>query len=561
MVAKILRSPLRVSPAAAAAILLLCASPAPASDSPETPSARRDAPGEIAKARLRTLDVEGIGASGEACTDFYQYADGAWLQKHPIPLDRPRWGTFDELRQRNQNDLRDILETLAGDKSAAQGSDERKLGDFYGACMDETAIEAKGLSPIQPELARVDAIHDAAELREEIARLHSMGVSAVFGFGSEEDRKDSSRVIAAVVQSGLGLPDRDYYLKTDAKSVELRGKYAAHLAKTLELGGAAPKKAAADAKTILQFETRLAKASQNNVDLRDPDKTHHPMTLDALTKQTPNLDWASYFRAHQVPEGVEINVWQPGFFQTADAMVKSVPLATWKTYLRWNLLAAAAPALTKAFVEEDFQFNRKTLAGVPEIQPRWKRCVNATDGAMGMALGRIYVKEHFPPEAKKRVDELVRNLLAALDDDIQTLTWMSPETKKAASAKVATFATKIGYPDKWRDYSTLEMTRASYASDVLAANQFEWKRDLFKIGKAVDRSDWSMNPPEVNAENNAARNEILFPAGILQPPFFYPDGDDAINYGAIGGVIGHEIIHSFDNSGRKFDAKGNQVDW
>ncbi|MDQ2871431.1 MAG: M13 family metallopeptidase, partial [Acidobacteriota bacterium] len=277
MVAKILRSALRSGPAAAAAVLLLCAAPALASDSPESPAERKESPGEIAKARLRTLDVEGIGASGEACTDFYQYADGAWLQKNPIPSDRPRWGTSDELRQRNQNDLRDILEKLAADTSSAPGSDERKLGDFYGACMDETAIEAKGVSPIQSELARIDAIHDAAGLREEIARLHSMGVPAVFGFGSEEDRKDSSRVIAAAVQSGLGLPDRDYYLKTDAKSVEMRKKYVAHVAKTLELGGASAKKAAADAKAIMEFETRLAKASQNNVDLRDPDKTHHPM--------------------------------------------------------------------------------------------------------------------------------------------------------------------------------------------------------------------------------------------------------------------------------------------
>ncbi len=543
MLAKRFRAMARVGSAAAAATLFLAAA-SPAVES-----------------RLRTLEVEGIGSTGEACTDFYQYADGAWLRNNPIPSDRPRWGTSDELRQRNQNDLRDILEKLASGKTAAAGSEERKLGDFYGACMDEAGIEAKGLMPVQPELARIDAISTAAALRDEIAHLHSLGVGVVFAFGSEEDRKDSSRVVAAAVQAGLGLPDRDYYMKTDAKSVELRKKYLAHVAKTLELAGSPPKKASADAKTILAFETRLAKASQNNVDLRDPDKTHHPMTLDALTKQNPDLDWVSYFRTQEVPATVSLNVWQPAFFSEADAMVKSVPLVTWRTYLRWQLLAAAAPTLTRKFVDEDFQFNRKTLAGVPDMQPRWKRCVNATDGAMGMALGRIYVRDHFPPEAKKRVDELVRNLLAALDDDIQTLSWMSPETKKAASAKVATFSTKIGYPDRWRDYSTLEMARDSYAGDVLAANRFEFRRDVSKIGKPVDRADWAMNPPEVNDQHYSARNEILFPAGILQPPFFYPDGDDAINYGAIGGVIGHEIIHSFDNSGRKFDAKGNQVDW
>ena len=558
MLAKIKRSALRWSPAAVAALLVLAA---PLGAAPDVPAPRKDAPGESGKARLRTLDVEGLGGGGEACTDFYQYADAAWLARHPMPSDRPRWGSFDELRQRNQTDLREILERLAADRTAAEGSDERKLGDFYGACMDEAAIEAKGMAPIEPELGRIDAMRDVAGLRDEIGRLQSMGVNALFAFGSEEDRKDSSRVIAAALQAGLGLPDRDYYMKTDAKSVELRKKYVAHVARLLELAGSPAKRAAADAKTILAFETGLARASMNKVDFRDPDKTHHPMTLAALSQATPNLDWASYFRQHRLPEEVQINVWQPDFFHAADAMVATAPLADWKAYLRFHLVAAAAPTLSKKFVDEDFQFNRRTLAGVPENQPRWKRCVAALDNSMGMALGRIYVKEHFPPEAKKRVEELVRNLLLALDEDIQTLSWMSESTKKAASAKVATFAVKIGYPDTWRDYSTLEASRASYAGDVLAANQFEWRRDLAKIGKPVDRSDWSMNPPEVNAENNAARNEVLFPAGILQPPFFYPEGDDAINYGSIGGVIGHEIVHGFDNSGRKYDAKGNQVDW
>jgi putative endopeptidase len=427
--------------------------------------------------------------------------------------------------------------------------------------MDEPGIEAAGIKPIQTELARIDAIRDLPGLHAEIARLHSMGVNVLFLFGSEEDRKDSSRVIAAALQGGLGLPERDYYLKNDAKSVELRKKYAAHVSKMLALAGAAPEKASADAKTILALETRLARASQNHVDIRDPDKTYHPMSLETFARTTPSLAWVAYFRDQRVPAGVPINVWQPDFFKAANSMLASVPLSTWKTYLRWHLLSAAATTLTKQFVAEDHEFNRKTLAGIPEMQPRWKRCVNAVDNEMGMALGRIYVKDHFPPEAKRRVDEIVKNLLAALDEDLNTLSWMSEATRKAAHEKVATFATKIGYPDRWRDYSTLEVEPGAYATNVIAATQFESARDIAKIGKPVDRTDWNMNPPEVNAQYTSAKNEIMFPAGILQPPFFYPEGDDAINYGAIGGVIGHEITHGFDNSGRKYDAQGNQVDW
>jgi predicted metalloendopeptidase len=502
-----------------------------------------------------------MDTGANACVDFYQYADGGWLEKNPIPADRPRWGTFDELRQRNQNDLRDILERLAADKAAPAGSEERKLGDYYGACMDEAAIEQKGVAPIEPELARIDAIQDVSSLRAEIGRLQPMGVGVLFQFGSEEDRKDSSRVIAAALQGGLGLPERDYYLKKDEKSVKLRDQYLAHVAKMLELSGTKPEKSASDAKAILGLETRLAEASQSNVDIRNPDKTHHPTSVAELAKANPNLEWTKYFAEQSVDPAVAVNVWQPDFFKTADGLLRSEPLPVWKSYLRWRLVSAAAPSLPKRFVDENFAFFGKILSGVPEIQPRWKRCVTATDNAMGMALGRIYVKEHFPPEAKQRADEMVKNLLAALADDVKTLDWMGEDTKKAALTKIAAFDTRIGYPNKWRDYSTLAITRASHGANVLAASQFEWKRDLGKIGKPRDKSDWGMTPPTVNASYNSAKNAITFPAGILQPPFFYPEGDDAINYGGIGAVIGHEITHGFDNSGRKFDAKGNQTDW
>lgn len=542
----------RLASAIAVTALLLTASSA---------TAQQASPGEPAKARLTTLDVGGMDSGAQACADFYQYANGGWLSSNPIPSDRPRWATFDELFQRNQNDLRAILEKLAADRSAAEGSEERKLGDFYATCMDEPAIEAKGLTPLEPELARIDSIQNAAGLRTEIGRLQAQGVGVVFTFGSEEDRKNSAQVIAAAVQGGLGLPDRDYYLKKDAKSAELRKKYVVHVAKMLELAGAKSAKAAADAKAIAALETQLAEASMDNVEIRDPDKTHHPMSLDAFSRTNPGLEWAAFFREQNLPADVSINVWQPDFFRTADKLVKSVPLATWKAYLRWHLLNGIAYALPKRFVDENFAFNGTTLSGTPQIQPRWKRCVNATDSAMGMALGKLYVKEHFPPEAKRRADELVKNLLAALSDDIKTLSWMSEPTKQAALKKVEAFGIKIGYPDKWRDYSTLQVSRASYAGNAIAGTAFEVRRDFNKIGKPVDKSDWGLTPPEVNAYNNSAKNEIVFPAGILQPPFFYPDGDDAINYGAIGAVIGHEIIHGFDNAGRKFDAQGNQVDW
>ncbi len=509
----------------------------------------------------KTLSVADMDPKVEACTDFYQYAVGGWLEKNPIPSDRPRWGSFDELRQRNLDSLHAILERLAADKSAPAGSDERKLGDFYGACMDEAAIEVAGVRPIEPELAKIASIKGLPGLREEIGRLQTMGVNVLFNFGSEEDRKDSSKVIAAAIQGGLGLPDRDYYTKTDAKSVELRGKYVAHVQKILELSGQAPAKAASDAKTILSLETKLAEVSQSKVDIRDPDKTYHPMSLEAFAKESPNYAWPSYFADQRVPAGTPVNVWEPEFFRATDKLLTSVPLPTWKAYLRWRLLAAAAPTLSKAFVDEDFAFNGKTLAGTPEIQPRWKRCVAATDNAMGMALGRVYVQEYFPPEAKKRADELVKNLLLALSEDLQTLPWMGESTKKAAAAKVAAVLPRIGYPSRWRDYSSLTIARASYAANVEAANQYEWKRDIDKIGKPTDVNDWGLTPATVNASYSPAKNAITFPAGILQPPFFYPEGDDAINYGSIGGVIGHEVTHGFDNSGRKFDAKGNQVDW
>jgi putative endopeptidase len=512
-------------------------------------------------AASRGLDLTDMDPSASACDNFYQFADGGWLKKNPIPPDYPRWGSFDELEERNRESLHQILEKLASGPPAQPGSEERKLGDFYASCMDEPAVEAAGLSPLQDELSRIAAISDRASLEAEIARLQERGVNALFQFGSEEDRKNSSQVIAEALQGGLGLPDRDYYTKTDEESKTLRGKYAAHVARMLELAGDAPAAAADEAKAVLDFETKLAVPAMTRVERRNPENTYHPYRAEDLARLTPRFSWTAYFRAEGVPEAITVNVWQPKFFEAADKLFDSEPLPVWKTYLRWQLLHAAAPTLPKKFVDEDFDFNQKTLQGTEQNLPRWKRCVAATDQAIGMALGKIYVREHFPPAARERADRMVGNLVATLRDDLGRLPWMGAQTREAALEKLDAFAQKIGYPDRWRDYSTLATSRGPYASNALAASVFEFRRDLAKVGKPVDRSDWDMTPPTVNAYYQAARNEIVFPAGILQPPFFDASADDAVNYGGIGGVIGHEMTHGFDDAGRKFDAQGNQRDW
>ncbi len=501
--------------------------------------------------------------SAKPCENFYAYADGGWLAKNPIPADFPEWGAFSELQQRNVESLRKILEQLAREAStAAPGSDERKLGDFYGACMDEKAIEAQGLSPLQPELDRIGRIASPADLQTEIARLQLGGANAVFAFGSEQDRKNSADVIAAAFQGGLGLPDRDYYLKADDESKEIRAKYVAHMTRMFALAGDSKAKAAAAAKTVLALETRMAGASMDRVERRDSDKTYNRMDAAALSRLTPNFSWPAYFRdLGMTAAPAAVNVGQPKFFEAMSMLLGETPLEDWKTYLRWKLLVAAAPSLSSKFVDENFDFFGRTLEGTPENLPRWKRCVAAADNAIGMALGKIWVAEYFPPESKRRADEMIRNMIAALGDDLKTLPWMGEETRKAALHKLSTFDPKIGYPSRWRDYSALAIGRAAHVTNVMDAAEFEAHRDLAKIGKPVDRTDWDITPPTVNAYYNPLRNEIVFPAGILQPPFFDGRADDAVNYGGIGAVIGHEMTHGFDDEGRKFDADGNLTNW
>jgi putative endopeptidase len=518
------------------------------------------APAAKPKPELHGIDPADMNPSVAACQDFNQYANGGWLKANPIPSDQSEWGSFSVLEEQNRESLHQVLEKVS--KAAnAPGSDDQKVGDFYAGCMDEAAIEAQGAKPLQGQIAAIDAIAKPADLDAVIARLQLSGVNAVFNFGSDQDRKNSSEVIAGAYQGGLGLPDRDYYTKTDDEAKKLRDEYLAHVTKMLTLLGEPAAQAAEDAKAVLALETRLAEASMTRVERRNPDNTYHRKTLDEVAKLTPNFSWSGYLEDLNAPPVVAINVAQPAYFEAVNRELAATPLSAWKAYLRWHLVHSAAPSLSRAFVEENFAFYGKTLRGTPENEVRWKRCVSATDDALGFALGKVWVRDYFPPESKARADAMVKNLVAALRADLTTLSWMGDATRKEALEKLNAFDQKIGYPDKWRDYSKLTIDRGPYVLNVQRANDFEYRRDLAKIGKPVDRTEWDMSPPTVNAYYSAQKNEIVFPAGILQPPFFDPKADDAVNYGAIGAVIGHEMTHGFDDQGRKFDAKGNQRDW
>jgi putative endopeptidase len=494
------------------------------------------------------------------CENFYQFAMGGWMKANPIPAEYPSWGTFAELRDKNLTAMRVILESAA--KSAAPaGSNDQKIADFYSSCMDTTAIDAAGIKPLAAELAAIDAVQDRKGLDMEIASLHRENVNVAFEFGSSPDFKDSSQMIADANQGGLGMPDRDYYLRDDDRSKQLRDAYVQHVAKMFELSGDPAGKAASEARTVMTLETALAKASRTRVELRDPEKNYNKMTLAQLKTLTPDWSWENYMSAIGAPAVTELNIGQPDFFKEVDHQLATTSIADWKVYFRWHLIHNAAPTLSEPFVQENFNFYSKQLSGTTEIQPRWKRCVQSTNQNLGEALGEVYVRKYFPPEAKARAKEMVNNLLAALRSDIPTLSWMGQDTKKQALAKLEAFTVKIGYPDKWRDYSKLSIDRGSYVANVRRAQEFEEARDLAKIGKPVDRSEWGMTPPTVNAYYNPTFNEIVFPAGILQPPFYDPNADDAVNYGGIGAVIGHEISHGFDDKGSLFDGQGNLRDW
>jgi putative endopeptidase len=506
------------------------------------------------------LDKTDLDTSANACIDFNQYANGGWLKKNPIPAAYSSWGVSSVLAESNREMLRAILERAAATKAPA-GSNEQKIGDYYSSCMDEAAVEKAGLTPLKGELDRIAAIKDVAALQADVAHLHAIGFNPLYNFGSAQDRKNSEEVTASAGQGGLGLPDRDYYLKDDAKSKEIRGEYEKYLTKVFTLAGDTAEASAAEAKNVISLETKLAQASLTRVQRRDPDLTYHRMTLQQASELTPSFDWAGVYKAMGVPAAAPVNVGMPDFFKEVDKDLAAVPLADWQSYLRFHVINSAAAGLSKPFVDANFAFFSTTLRGVKEQLPRWKRCVAGTDRALGEALGQEYVKQAFPPAAKARMLEMVNNLGAALGADIKSLQWMNDATKAQAVAKLNAFTRKIGYPDKWRDYSALKVDRGLYAQNVLRSRGFETRYEMDKIGKPVDRNEWGMSPPTVNAYYNPSRNEIVFPAGILQPPFYDPNRDDAYNYGAAGAVIGHEMTHGFDDQGSKFDAKGNLVNW
>jgi len=512
------------------------------------------------KSVVAGFDFSSLDRTANACQDFNRFANGGWVDKNPIPAAYSRWGRFELLDEQNQNVLHEILDGLIAKKKFAN-RDEQKIADFYGSCMDEKNIEVEGIKPLEPELQRIAEITDLVSLEDEIARLHAHRIPAVFGFGASQDYKDSTQIIAQVVQGGLGLPDRDYYTSDETKSKATREEYARHVERTFELMGDSPERAAAEAKTVLNLETKLAEKSLTRVQRRNPEANYHPMIKTQLLEMTPDFDWSRYFRGIGLPEIGKVNVGQPDFFKAADKLLINTPVDEWKTYLRWHLVNAASSTLSSKFVLESFNFNGKYLQGTTEILPRWKRCVASTDRALGEALGKLYVAKTFTPAAKNRARMMVANLIAALRDDLATLSWMSQETRQKAIGKLEAYVRKIGYPDKWRDYEALQITRGAYYNNAVLAGEFDFKRNLVKIGKPVDRTEWGMSPPTVNAYYNPQFNEIVFPAGILQPPFYDPKADDAFNYGGIGAVIGHEMTHGFDDQGARFDANGNLVMW
>jgi putative endopeptidase len=492
------------------------------------------------------------------CRDFYRFASGGWLDRTKMPAGYGEYGSFDALSVHNEEVLRGLLEKASANPSAAPGSDERRVGDYYATCLDSVRAEREGLEPLRTELTGIEGIASTRDLMAQIGWLHAGGVRSGFAFGAGPDPRRSSLTIASTGQGGLGLPDRDYYFRADTASQALRAAYVEHVARILKLLGRPDP--AAEAAAVMALETRLAEASMTNVQRRDPRATYHKVPLDSLRAWTPGVAWDDYFarRAMRAPDS--INVMQPVFLKAFSGALASVPLADWRAYLRWQMVHANAGMLSQAFVDEDFAFRRR-LTGATELRPRWKRCIAATDGDLGDLLGRMYVRDNFPPKARERALAMVKRLEAALGDRIAGLGWMSDSTRLAAKVKLAAFGEKIGYPDTWKDYAGVKIGRDSWLTNSRATTRWEIERSIRKIGGPVDKREWGMSPPTVNAFYSPPFNTINFPAGILQAPFYDPSWDDALNYGAIGAVIGHEMTHGFDDRGRQYDADGNLRDW
>jgi endothelin-converting enzyme/putative endopeptidase len=514
----------------------------------------------LAQPPQKGVEPADIDRKADPCNDFFQYANGAWRAANPIPASMQRWSRRWASGELAKDQLKEILDDASKKTDWPKGSIEQQIGDYYGACMNEKRLNELGIKPIQPMLAEIDAIKTSADVQKMIGKMHDLEIQAPFFLYASSDNHNPTEVVADILAAGLDMPDRDYYLKSDDRFKDARDKYRVHVANIFKLAGYNDADAKTASDTVFQFETKLAENSLDNVALRDPPATDHKTTFADLQKMTPHFDWNVYFDNAKLPHA-DLNVREPKFLAEFDRQLADTPVPAWKTYLKWHLLHAAANSLSDPFVTEVFEFHGRYLGGAKEMKPRWKRCVESADANLGEALGKKYVEKYFPPEAKARMNEMVKNLLSAMGDTIQGLEWMGPDTKKKALEKLATFNPKIGYPDKWKDYSKVEISRDSYWSDVVAGLKFDSQDFRSTIGKPVDRGRWGLTPPTSDAYYNPSLNEIVFPAGILQPPAFNVNAVDAVNYGAIGVVIGHEISHGFDDQGSQYDATGRLENW
>ena len=519
------------------------------------------AEGKDGNMKEKAIDKQNMNTSVKPGDNFYEYVNGGWIKTHPIPPEYSQYGAFTILYEDNQEKLRSLIKKVSAEENAPEGSVAQKIRDFYNSGMDTRTIEKLGIKPVQKQLEEINNLKSKEDVASYIATMQRKGMTPLFYFFAEADQRNSTMEIANLYQGGLGLPDVDYYLNEDEASAKLRDEYVDHLTKMFVLKGDKQEQAEKSAKAVMNLETKLAKTSFTRIEQRDPVKNYNKMSLAGLIETAPDFNWSLFFKTLGLEDPGDINVGQVKFFKGVSDLMNETDMETWKAYLTWNLLDASANYLSDDFVKQNFEFYGKTLSGQQEMQPRWKRVLEVVSNGLGEALGQLYVEEYFPASSKERMVTLVNNLRAAFGDRIKQLDWMTGETKEKALEKLASITVKIGYPDKWRDYSKLEIIPGNYFSNVIAAREFSFNRNLNKIGKPVDKTEWGMTPQTVNAYYNPSNNEIVFPAAILQPPFFNPDADDAVNYGAIGVVIGHEMTHGFDDQGRQYDKDGNLNDW
>ena len=516
---------------------------------------------ESSAAKNTGIDIANIDSTAKPTDDFYQFVNGTWIKNNAIPESESRWGSFNELEKLNKAKLLTILQDASADKTAKAGSNTQKIGDFFSVAMDSVKLNKDAITPLNDEFAAIENVKTSEDLIKEVAHLHTIGVGAMFGGYIGQDPKISSQYVTQLGQGGISLPDRDYYTNKDERTLGIQKAYKSHLVNMFVLLGDKKDVAEKNAKTVYDIETNFAKSSMTNIEMRDPVIQYNKKSFKLLAEMTPNFNWQTYFEAIGLKAVDTVIVAQPEFFKQFNASLKSVSINDWKTYLRWGLIDGMASKLSDNFVNEHFDFYGKKLLGIPALKPRWKRALEATDGSLGDALGQIFVEKYFTQESKNRVGEMVKNLIAAYRVRIASRDWMSEETKKAANLKLDKVMLKLGYPDKWKDYSALDIKRDSYVQNYMRANVYLFKEMADKLGKPVDRTEWGMTTPTINAYYNPSMNEIVFPAGIMQPVFFNPDADDAVNYGSMGAIIGHELTHGFDDQGAQFDADGNLKNW